>query len=82
MHSVESSQIDSVGYDEEKSVLYVKFKSEKVYRYFDVSKEVYNGLKTADSVGSCFSKAIKPVYRYEKVEFEEHFDDGSHTIDV
>ena len=65
-----------------KPILYVKFKSEKVYRYFDVSKEVYNGLKTADSVGSCFSKAIKPVYRYEKVEFEEHFDDGSHTIDV
>lgn len=68
MTPVSSSQIQSVGYDENLQDLYVEFKKGTVYRYFDVPWAVFDRLSKADSVGSYFGKTIKGVYEYKRIE--------------
>jgi len=65
---VESSNLESVGYDEENEILEVEFKSGAVYRYYDVPPEVYEELMTADSHGSYFYWNIRDVFRYRRIE--------------
>lgn len=64
---VSSSNINSIGYDENASILEIEFKDGGVYQYFGVSSQTFVSLKTAISVGSYFHKHIKPNYRYKKV---------------
>ena len=51
MVNVESSCIESVGFDEEKKELYVKFNSGKTYMYPNCSKTLYEGLMNSSSKG-------------------------------
>ena len=48
---VVSSNVASVGYDEDSLTLEIEFKNGTIYQYFDVSKNIYDGLIGADSVG-------------------------------
>lgn len=73
--SVTSSQIVSIGYDEEKQILEVEFKSwgnnkpTAIYQYFDVQKEKYNALMSAESHGKYLNTEIlKGGYKYTHVE--------------
>ena len=54
-----SSNINSIGYDEESKTLEVEFYDQKVYQYSPVSREGYNLLMNADSIGSFFAKNIR-----------------------
>ena len=56
---VKSSNLESVGYDEDKSLLEVEFKDGAVYQYSGVSSELHKQLISADSVGSFFQKNIR-----------------------
>ena len=68
MIPVDSTAIQSVGYDENARVLYVEFDSRKVYKYFDVDASVYGELRSAASVGKYFEREIrKKGYRFEEV---------------
>ena len=64
---VVSSNVAYVGYDEDSSTLEIEFNNGTVYQYFDVSKNIYDGLIGADSVGSYLASYIKGRYRYSKV---------------
>lgn len=64
---VVSSNIFSIGFDEESSTLEVEFHGGAVYQYFDVPLAVFEGLLGADSKGQYFAKHIKGYYRYVKV---------------
>ncbi|WP_080962172.1 KTSC domain-containing protein [Chromobacterium subtsugae] len=66
-HSVMSSNVESIGYDEGSQTLEVEFKNGAVYQYFDVPEQVYDGLRSADSVGGFLAANIKGVYRYSRV---------------
>lgn len=59
---VSSSNIASVGYDEDKRLLEIEFNTGAVYQYDDVPKNVFDGLMNAPSVGSYFNAEIKPSY--------------------
>lgn len=61
---VESSTIDSVGY--EGNVLEVRFRSGRVYRYFGVPSRVHTELLDADSKGRFFNGEIRDAYRFER----------------
>jgi hypothetical protein len=64
---VESSNIRSIGYDEENEILEIEFKrSGDVYEYFDVPFSVYEELMNAPSQGVYFSSTIRNDYRFEK----------------
>lgn len=67
MISVESSNIEAVGYEEESATLQVEFKNGGMYQYFDVPERVFEELRDADSVGKYLAFSIKGTYRYSKV---------------
>lgn len=67
MTNVDSSNVEAVGYDEESSTLQVEFKNGGIYQYFDVTEDVFIGLRDADSVGRYLHANIKGIYRYSKV---------------
>lgn len=59
MQPVSSSNIAAVGYDEEKKLLRVHFKNGGRYDYSDVSREEYDGLLGAESIGRHLNTHIK-----------------------
>lgn len=64
---VDSSNISSIGYDEDSLTLEVEFHSGAVYQYFDVPLNVFKGLIDAGSKGQYFAQHIKGYYRYAKI---------------
>ena len=62
----QSSNIARFGYDEESQVLKVEFKYGGVYDYFDVPDQVFNGMKSASSVGQYLAQTVKGTYRYAR----------------
>ena len=65
--SVESSNLESIGYDAENEILEVEFKHGGVYQYFDVPQNVYEELMNASSHGVYFSANIRNDYEYQKL---------------
>ena len=64
---VTSSNVESIGYDEDSSTLQVEFKNGTTYQYFDVPENIFIGLRDAGSVGGYLAARIKGTYRYSKV---------------
>lgn len=64
---VDSSNIDSIGYDAGERILEVEFRNGGVYRYLDVPEEIYTALNESASVGSFLFREIKGVFECEPV---------------
>ena len=64
---VTSSNVASIGYDEDSSTLEIEFKNGATYQYFDVPENVFTELRDADSIGEYLAARIKGTYRYSKV---------------
>ena len=65
---VSSSVIAAFGYDEEREVLEVEFASGAVYRYLNVSLDVFEDFRAARSKGRFFNEQIKDAFPWEQVE--------------
>ncbi|MCF6330837.1 MAG: KTSC domain-containing protein [Sulfurimonas sp.] len=68
MIPVQSSNIESVGYDGADQKAYVRFLNGSVYVYRDVPQHEFDGLKDAPSVGSYLNRNFKNVYAYKRIE--------------
>ncbi len=66
MIPVDSSMVDSVGYDEARRLLQVVFTSGRVYCYEDVPPEVFQDLLEAESKGQYMRAHIIDVYPYRR----------------
>jgi KTSC domain len=65
---VQSSALQSVGYDPENKILELEFSdSGGVWQYFKLPAEVYNKFIHAPSLGNYFVTKIKGKYREMKV---------------
>ena len=65
---VQSSALESVGYDPEKKILELEFRDNgDVWQYFRLPASVYNKFIHADSLGNYFVTKIKGKYREMKV---------------
>jgi hypothetical protein len=65
---VQSSDLASVGYDEQSLILEIEFNAGNVYQYFGVPKDIYDGLLSASSKGKYFHQYIKKGgYSYSKI---------------
>ena len=64
---VSSSLLRSVGYDSDQQLLEVELQDGKIYRYADVSEQIYHGLIEADSLGRYFNQHIREL-SYSRVE--------------
>lgn len=66
--AVESTNLSSVGYDEDSSILEVEFNDGSVYQYYSVPYYVFNELLTASSKGKYFHKNVKEAgYQYQRI---------------
>ena len=64
---VDSSNLQSVGYEPNSLTLEIEFKDGSVYQYFDVPETEWQGLMQASSHGEYFNAHIKFSYRYTKL---------------
>lgn len=61
--SFESSNIDALAYDPDKKQMWVRFKGNDVYTYYDVPLTIYRGFWTAASKGRYFHQKIRKNQR-------------------
>ena len=65
---VSSTDLASVGFDTNNSILEVEFLSGGIYQYSGVPEYVYTGLMSASSKGSFFDQNVKKAgYSYTRV---------------
>lgn len=64
---VSSSDIASIGYDEDNQILEVEFNSGSVYQYSGVPSSEYDGIMSADSKGKYLHANIKNRYPFVKL---------------
>ena len=64
---VGSGLFDGVLYRADVQQLYLRFRDEKVYRYFDCPESVYKEFLSAESKGSYFSQHIRDHFRHELI---------------
>jgi hypothetical protein len=57
--AVSSSTVSAVGYDEASNTLGVRFLNGTEYHYFGVPQDVFEGLRSATSVGQYFDQNVK-----------------------
>lgn len=66
MQKVTSSNVEEVGYDEEKQELLILFKNGSFYAYLGVPESEFQELVNSESVGKYLAAKIKPTYAYER----------------
>jgi hypothetical protein len=57
----------SVAYDADKQILYLRFQSGDVYRYFEFLDDDYLTFLSAESKGRFFLAHIRDHFRYERI---------------
>ncbi len=67
MTLVESSNVESIGYDSQNRTVYIQYLKGGLYIYKDVPEMEYEGLLYAPSIGSYLHRNFKNVYPYEKI---------------
>ena len=65
MNPVDSTNLESVGYDG--TNLFVRFKNGSIYVYFHVLESLYQKLLIAESKGKFLNKHVKRVFQYERI---------------
>jgi hypothetical protein len=76
MDSIESSQIEAIGYDAEAQTLAIQFKAKgavpgSLYHYSNFLPADWEAFRAAESIGSFFYKHIRPFkdkYPYVRIE--------------
>ena len=67
MHYVQSSNVESVGYDAELMELHVRYlSSATIYVYLNVPQQIYDELMVAPSKGSYLARCVKNVFPFER----------------
>lgn len=65
LRKVKSSNIESVGYENEN--LYIQYQSGAIYKYKNVPKVIYESLIDSDSKGRFMNSKIKNKYLFERL---------------
>lgn len=67
MIPVSSSNIESIGYDEQNQQVYVRFLNGSLYVYKGVPLREFENLRDSPSLGSYLHRNYKNVYPYERI---------------
>ena len=68
MLPVSSSNIESIGYDNDNEIVYIRFLNGSLYIYKGVPLHEFENLRDAPSLGSYLHRNYKNVYPYERIE--------------
>jgi lysyl-tRNA synthetase, class II len=66
--AVESTMLVTIAYNLDRQVLQLEFRDGTIYRYFDVSVDVYQGLVSAPSKGGYFNRSIRGRFVHTRAE--------------
>lgn len=66
-HPLDSTSLKSITYDSTTAILEVEFHNRWVYEYYDVPREVVDGLLAAESKGGYFNAKIRSSFRYRRI---------------
>lgn len=66
--AVQSSNVQSVGYTEATLTLEVRYKSGGLYQYVGVTRDKYDALVNAESIGKHLHAQVKGKYQCIKIE--------------
>jgi hypothetical protein len=66
-HEVESAVIGAVGYSR---VLEIKFAGGRIYQYYDVPEDIYDGMLKAASKGKYFNANIRGKFHYQEIDLK------------
>lgn len=66
-YPVSSSNISSIGYDNNTQTLEVVFQNGSVYQYYNVPETIFEALKQAPSKGQFLNSQIKNAFPYSRV---------------
>jgi KTSC domain-containing protein len=69
---VDSTVLQAVAYLAQRRLLYLKFKSGEIYRYFDFPPQQYRDFLAAESKGTYFGKHIRNSFQYEQLPRSRH----------
>ena len=64
---VESSHIESVGYDTENARLEIAFTNGNLYEYYDVPQHIYDEFMSAESKGKYAHQNIYKHFTYQRI---------------
>lgn len=64
---VKSSNIASIGYNDETNILEIEFRSGGIYQYFSVPKAVHQRLMSATSIGNAFITLVRGKFAESKL---------------
>ena len=64
---IESKMFSAAAYDADRRILYLRFTSGDVYRYFEFPEEHYRDFLNAESRGRYFLSNIRHHFRYERL---------------
>lgn len=67
MHKVNSSNIDSIGYNPEAKELHVKFASGATYAYEGVEKGIFDEMRQTDSKMKYLNGKVKGTFNARKL---------------
>ena len=65
---VQSSNINSVGYNDYNQIMEIEFNLGSMYQYYDVPKHIYKSFIVTDSKGKYFHQHIKNCYKFKKIK--------------
>lgn len=68
---VESTVIGTVGYSR---VLEIQFESGRIYQYYDVPQDIFEGMLNAESKGKYFNANVRGKFRYQEIELKGHHE--------
>jgi len=66
--NIDSSMLQSIGYDANSSTLELEFKNGGVWQYFDLPESLWYEFEAAESQGKFFLREIKNQYPESRVE--------------
>ncbi len=65
--SERSSMIERIEYDATTSTLTVAFRNGRVYMYSAVPQDIFEALRSAESVGRCFNSRVRDHFGFTEI---------------
>ncbi len=65
-----SLNVESTAFDEQKAVMEIKMKDGSIYQYLDFTKECWDRLVLAESIGSFLHLYVRGIFRYQRVNVD------------
>ncbi|MDQ7010071.1 MAG: KTSC domain-containing protein [Candidatus Gracilibacteria bacterium] len=66
--NVVSSNIKSIGYNEDNFTLEIEFNDNSIYQYINVPKNEYESIMNSNSHGKYLNENIKGVYQFNQIK--------------